>query len=213
MPLDFSTFSNILTVKYNGIELRYLKYSSEYVWSQGWKLVLSGENTTHAKITVTISNSPYNHKTGTIDEIHLGDTFKIQIAPQGDYVLRSWSLINNGSTVESGSNLFIHDDLPFNSSKSITTKSYICSGKIVLNLEIKARYKLTFKTSSTDSNFLITFYSKNRRSSSEITLGWANGTTNGSWYRYVFDGEAIYAELTSDYSCYYGLINIKMRFR
>ena len=26
MPLDFSTFSNILTVKYNGIELKYLKY-------------------------------------------------------------------------------------------------------------------------------------------------------------------------------------------
>lgn len=210
MPLDFSTFSNILTVKYNGIELKYLKYGSEYVWSQGWKLVLSGENTTHAKITVTISSSPYNQKTGTINEIHLGDSFNIKIEPQGDYVLRSWSLINNGSTVESGSNLFIHDDV---SSKSITTKSYTCNGKIVLNLEIKARYKLTFKRVSTDSKFSISFYSKNRISSSEVLLGSANGKTDSSWYRYVFDGETIYAELISNYSCYYGLINTKMRFR
>ena len=209
MALDFSTFSNILTVKYNGIELEYLKYGSEYVWSQGWKLVLSGENTTHAKITVTISSSPYNHKTGTIDEIHLGDSFNIKIEPQGDYVLRSWSLINNGSTVESGSNLFIHDDCP---QKSITTKSYTCNGKIVLNLEIKARYKLTFKSSSTDRNFSIIFYSKNR-TSSELTLDSVNSTTNSSWYRYVFDGEKIYAKLVSDYSCYYELRNTKMRCR
>lgn len=210
MPLDCSTFSNILTVKYNGIELKYLKYGSEYVWSQGWKLVLSGENTTHAKITVTISSSPYNQKTGTIDEIHLGDSFNIKIEPQGDYVLRSWSLINNGSTVESGSNLFIHDDYP---TKSITTKSYTCNGKIVLNLEIKARYKLTFKRDSTDSNFSIIFYSKNRIPSSEVLLGSVNGKTDSSWYRYVFDGEKIYAKLVSDYSCYYELRNTKMRCR